>query len=917
MNGRMWRRSKIGRWLMLAGGVLALLSMGAVFAGWASNRQDQCMREDLLYQTRMLAQTLNLTQIQRLRGNASDVDQPAYRRLKEQLIAARQINPNWKWIYLMGRTPNGAVFFQVDSEETDAPNASSPGQLYEEATDALQDVFNTGHAADEGPVSDRWGAWVSAFMPLKDPETGELISVVGIDVEADLWSRLRARAMRVPWISSLALVAIWLAGAYMLARRARRGVCRTWFCPHIESFLAAATGLTMTLMAVWLVCQVETRNQMIAFRHLASLEVAPLIDSAKGLGRLELEGFAAFFENSEEVTAKEFRRFAAHMSSVSEVLDWSWAEAVEAADRARFEEHTVFRTGKLDYRIWENDAQGQPTIAGARKLYYPIVYMSPKKGKSFALGFDLGSDPLRLAAVESADQTRLTAASDPISFLQAPEGKQGLFVLRPLFHTNDPGRLRGFVAANVKIKSWLITSQRGSPGRQPMAVLDLFQLRTGEPPLWLGSTAEQEELHREHLYTLQTVSTVRPLLVFGKTYAIVAHPTPDFMAMYPTGLSWLVVLAGLILTAAVAWVLGFFAHRRETLARLLDEQHHELATSMRRYDLLAMQNRVVTWEINSEGLYVALSDMAEVISGYPLDELVGRKHYYDLHPEKGRDDLIAVFSAIAEKGEPFADLIHAVVTQSGETVWVSSSGMPLLDTQGDICGYWGTDTDITERKHAEDHLRFQAQLLDCVSESIVSTDLEGRIQYWNHEAEVLFGYTAEEVMGQPYRKFAGATPPPGGGILPAGDSRQGILARRAYPAQEGRFDLLDRHIRGVDPESARPSHRIHRGRPGHHRTQALRRGPGPPGQTEQGSGRTLCRAHQRLEHRGVGISRRHRLPVGQPGVLLHAGARVVRLRSGRSTAQHRTSLAGPDPPRRHGTRPAGFRRIPEASRTDL
>jgi hypothetical protein len=44
-------------------------------------------------------------------------------------------------------------------------------------------------------------------------------------------------------------------------------------------------------------------------------------------------------------------------------------------------------------------------------------------------------------------------------------------------------------------------------------------------------------------------------------------------------------------------------------------------------------------------------------------------------------------------------------------------------------------------------LAFQAQLLDSFRESIVATDLEGRIIYWGRGAEALYGYRAEEVMG--------------------------------------------------------------------------------------------------------------------------------------------------------------------------
>jgi PAS domain S-box-containing protein len=49
---------------------------------------------------------------------------------------------------------------------------------------------------------------------------------------------------------------------------------------------------------------------------------------------------------------------------------------------------------------------------------------------------------------------------------------------------------------------------------------------------------------------------------------------------------------------------------------------------------------------------------------------------------------------------------------------------------------------------AEERLRFQAGLLEAITDSVIFTNLEGRIQYWNRGAEALFGYTAAEMIGQ-------------------------------------------------------------------------------------------------------------------------------------------------------------------------
>ena len=54
----------------------------------------------------------------------------------------------------------------------------------------------------------------------------------------------------------------------------------------------------------------------------------------------------------------------------------------------------------------------------------------------------------------------------------------------------------------------------------------------------------------------------------------------------------------------------------------------------------------------------------------------------------------------------------------------------------------------TALKASEEKLRFQAQLLDSVRESVIATDLEGRVVYWGKGAEGLYGYAAEDVMNE-------------------------------------------------------------------------------------------------------------------------------------------------------------------------
>lgn len=57
--------------------------------------------------------------------------------------------------------------------------------------------------------------------------------------------------------------------------------------------------------------------------------------------------------------------------------------------------------------------------------------------------------------------------------------------------------------------------------------------------------------------------------------------------------------------------------------------------------------------------------------------------------------------------------------------------------------------DIGARRRADEHLQFQATILENVSESVIVTDLQGQVIYWNKGATALFGYSAQEMLGTP------------------------------------------------------------------------------------------------------------------------------------------------------------------------
>ena len=139
-----------------------------------------------------------------------------------------------------------------------------------------------------------------------------------------------------------------------------------------------------------------------------------------------------------------------------------------------------------------------------------------------------------------------------------------------------------------------------------------------------------------------------------------------------------------------------------------------LSESERRYAQLAEQSGTVVWEVDAQGLYSRVSQVAQTVWGYRTDEIVGRLHFYDLHPEAGREAFKQAAFAIFARKESFKDLVNHISAKDGRMRWVSTNGMPQLDADGTLLGYSGSDTDITERKQLEWKLLERVKELRCL-----------------------------------------------------------------------------------------------------------------------------------------------------------------------------------------------------------
>ena len=152
-----------------------------------------------------------------------------------------------------------------------------------------------------------------------------------------------------------------------------------------------------------------------------------------------------------------------------------------------------------------------------------------------------------------------------------------------------------------------------------------------------------------------------------------------------------------------------------------------------------------------DGVITSWNPAASRIFGYRPEEIIGR-NVLTLIPDELRYQEPDILRRI-RAGERIDHYETVRLTKSGERIHLSLTISPIRDPSGRIIGASKIARDISERRRAEETRSRLASIVESSDDAILSRNLDGMVTSWNEAAGRIFGYSAQEMIGQSSRRI--------------------------------------------------------------------------------------------------------------------------------------------------------------------
>lgn len=178
----------------------------------------------------------------------------------------------------------------------------------------------------------------------------------------------------------------------------------------------------------------------------------------------------------------------------------------------------------------------------------------------------------------------------------------------------------------------------------------------------------------------------------------------------------------------------------------------DLHASEAKYRTLVEQLPVVVYQlavdVHQTPLYFS-PQVVELLRSTPERLQSRTEHWLDyVHPDDRARVALEEAAQSDAAGEERFRSEYRLVRDDDTYVWVRDECVPVYDDAGAIVAWQGVLMDISDGIEAEEAQSRLAAIVEGAEDAVISRTLDGTITSWNRGAERLYGYRADEMIGQ-------------------------------------------------------------------------------------------------------------------------------------------------------------------------
>lgn len=395
-------------------------------------------------------------------------------------------------------------------------------------------------------------------------------------------------------------------------------------------------------------------NQEIHHNFLEHAEIAHRDLEAQFARHIEvLHSIERLFVTTDVINQQQFSDFVKPtLESHTGIQALAWMPRVARVQRADFETLSS-RLLNRPYVINEKTPARTTLPATSRNEYFPVLYASPVAKNAIAPGFDIGSDPTLLEAINIARDAGKPAVTRRVTLVQEEHDQYGLVVLQPVYATGalpvQPearhAALLGFATGVFRLKDLI---EAGLPDKYDQD----FDVYVYDPSAQRGQQLLYSSIKYNASSPHSDLTWETTLQLGDRRFSLRFTPTAAYLSKHRGWQAWMVMAGGMLFISLLGAYLLTMSGRTLKVQELVDQRTRELQESHAMVGAIVDNAIEAIITVNDYGIIESFNPAAEQLFGYRAQSVMGQKFsQFNLvlnesvaqAPEHGRPDAAIAF----------------------------------------------------------------------------------------------------------------------------------------------------------------------------------------------------------------------------------------------------------------------------------